>query len=144
MVMKIKQLRMNSNRRSRTATGPLGRKLYTEPRQHPKRAISTKRKGGRSLWGPHIPRKHAQARLGKGSKNLPSPLASASLGPKNLAFLKEELPVPSCGEMESSKEGEAGSPNFRGKHRINVIEDSSSYTQKKLRDGVSENPQALN
>lgn len=66
------------------------------------------------------------------------------LGPKNSAFLKEGLPVPSCGEMESSKEGEAGSPNFRGKHRTNVIEDSSSYTQNKLRDGVSENTRALN
>lgn len=41
----------------------------------------------------------------------------------------------------SSEEGEAGSPNFRTKCSINVNEAFSSYIQKKLREGVSENQQ---
>lgn len=65
MVMKIKQLRMNSNRRSRTATGSLGRKLYREPRQHPKGAISTKRK--ESLGTPHTSK---TGEVGKGKQEL--------------------------------------------------------------------------
>lgn len=67
MVMKIKQLRVNSNRRSRTAPGPLGRKLYWEPRQHPKGAISTKRK--ESLGTPYTS-KTGTGEVGKGKQEL--------------------------------------------------------------------------
>ena len=44
--------------------------------------------------------------------------------------------------MGSSEEGETGSPSFNTKHRINITEAFSSYTQNKRREEVSERPWA--
>lgn len=42
--------------------------------------------------------------------------------------------------MGSFEEGETGSPSFNTKHRINITEAFSSYTQNKRREEVSERP----
>ena len=51
------------------------------------------------------------------------------------------LLVGRCG-MGSSEEGETGSPSFNTKHRINITEAFSFYTQNKRREEVSERPRA--